>query len=291
MRVGLLTLGIFVLASGAMAQNDWEAALKKAKAEGKFVLAYFTDPECFPCQRYANQTVDNPTLAAWLRRFVVVKLDINREKERLKNWVPSWVMPGTDEGLMPVTVITDSKGKVVDYVIGHLDAGAFAAYLKAFLQGKRSDTIERRLKEKPNDLLTLYEAAVWFLERGNGQRGLPLAQKVLKLDAKNQKGYHAPMRLHLGLYYATHHVRQAHLAIDEFQAVINRFPNSREAEEARFYLATTHLALGQDAQARKWLNEIVRTGKSTLLREHAKKLLRFLDTEPPADLRRGDEEQ
>ncbi len=291
MRIGLLTLGIFALASGTMAQNDWAMALKRSKAERKFLLAYFTDPECFPCQRYANQTVNNPALSAWLRRFVVVKLDVNREKERLKKWVPGWEIPGTGEGILPVMVITDSNGKVVDYVIGHLNADAFAAYLKAFLQGKRSDTIERRLKEKPDDLPTLYEAAVWYLERGDGQRGLPLAQKVLNLDAKNRKGYYAPMKVHLGLYYAIHRVRQAHLAIEEFQTVIKRFPNSREAEEARFYLATTHLALGQDAQARKWLEEVVRTSKSALLRQKAEKLLRFLDTQPPADLRRGDEEQ
>jgi hypothetical protein len=36
------------------------------------------------------------------------------------------------------------------------------------------------------------------------------------------------------------------------------------------------------------LNEVVRTSKSALLREHARKLIRFLETEPPADLRRGE---
>jgi len=96
--------------------------------------------------------------------------------------------------------------------------------------------------------------------------------------------------LHLGLYYVTHHTRLAHRALDEFRFLIEKFPNTREAEEARFYLAVTHLALGQDSEARRWLNEVLRISHSATLKAQARKLLRFLDTEPPADLRRGDGE-
>lgn len=272
------------LLSVAVAQDDWANALKRAKAERKYVLAYFADPECFTCQRYTVQTVDNPTLQSLLRRFVVVKLDATKEQKRLKGLVPNF------KEILPVTVIADSKGKVADFIVGHLNTDAFAAFLKAFLKGKRTDTVERQLKAKPNDLPTLYEAAVWFLERGDGQRGLPLAQKVLQMDPENRKGYYAPMRLHLGLYYVTHHTRLAHRALDEFRFLIEKFPNTREAEEARFYLAVTHLALGQDSEARRWLNEVLRISHSATLKAQARKLLRFLDTEPPADLRRGDGE-
>jgi len=265
------------------AQNDWANALRRAKRERKYVLAYFADPECFTCQRYMAQTVDNPQLSPLLRRFVVVKVDAAKEQKRLKEFLPQW-----DEIPLPVVVITDSNGKLVDLIVGHLNSDAFAAFLKAFLSGKRTDTVEKQLKAKPNDLPTLYEAAVWFLERGDGKRGLPLAEKVLQLDPNNRKGYYAPMKLHVGLFYATHRTRLAHKAIDEFRELIKRFPNTREAEEARFYLAVTHLALGQDAEAKRILNEVVRTSKSALLREHARKLIRFLETEPPADLRRGD---
>lgn len=281
MRIWSLVLGIFTMASMAMAQSNWDAGLKKAKAERKFVLAYFTDPECFLCQRYASQTVGNPSLAPMLKRFVVVKMDVNREKKRLQGWLPN------REVILPVMVITDSKGKLSDYVIGHLNADAFAAYLKAFLQGKRSDTVERKLKQNPNDLPTLYEAAVWYLERGEGTKGMPLAKRVLKMDADNRKGYYAPMRVHIGLFYATRRIHIAHLAIDEFRDVVERFPKTKAAEEARFYLAATHLALGQDAEAKRWLKEVLKTSKSPILLKNAQKLLRFLEKEPPADLRRG----
>ncbi len=282
MRAFCVLAVVVAVLSAAVAQGSWERALKQAKTERKFVLAYFADPNCFTCQRYMAQTVDNPSLRPLLQRFVVIKLDAAKEQKRLLTYMPQW------RGTLPVLVILDSNGKLVDLVLGHLNADAFEAFLKAFLQGKRTDTVEQRLKAKPNDLPTLYEAAVWFLERGDGQRGLPLAQKVLQMDADNRKGYYAPMRLHLGLYYTMHQTRLAHRAIDEFRTVFQRFPNTREAEEARFYLAVTHLALGQDAEARKWLNEVVKRSKSPLLREKAQKLLRFLDTEPPADLRRGE---
>lgn len=275
-------LVLVVIPSFGMAQSSWDEALKKAKAEGKFLLAYFTDPDCFTCQRYMAQTVDNPALRRELQRFVVVKLDAKKEQKRVLTFFPNW------KGVLPILVFADGNGKVVDFVVGHLNTEAFRSLLNAFLAGKRTDTIERRLKAKPNDLATLYEAAVWFLERGDGQRGLPLAQKVLQMDLDNRKGYYAAMRLHLGLYYATHQTALAHRAIDEFRAVLTRFPKSKEAEEARFYLGVTHLALGQDTEARRYLTEVVQRSKLPLLREKAKKLLHFLHTEPPADLRRGE---
>ncbi len=284
MRSVFIVVLVGVMVALVIAQGTWENALKRAKSEGKYVLAYFADPECFTCQRYMVQTIDNPQLASLLHRFITVKMDATKEIKKLREFLPKWEEPFP----LPVIVITDSRGKVVDLIVGHLSADAFAAFLKAFLKGKRTDTIEKQLKAKPNDLPTLYEAAVWFLERGDGQRALPLAQKVLQLDPNNRKGYYAPMRLHLGLYYSTHQTRLAHKAIDEFREVIKRFPNTREAEEARFYLAVTHLALGQDAEAKRMLNEFLRTSKSAALKEQARKLLRFLETEPPADLRRGE---
>lgn len=284
MRNFFVTVLVGAIVASVVAQNEWTNALKRAKSERKYVLAYFADPECFTCQRYMAQTIDNPQLQPLLSRFVVVKMDAVKEVKKLREFLPKMEEPFP----LPVIVIADSNGKVVDLVVGHLNADALTAFLKAFLKGKRTDTVEKQLKAKPNDLPTLYEAAVWFLERGDGQRGLPLAQKVLQLDPDNRKGYYAPMRLHLGLYYSTHRTRLAHKAIDEFREVIKRFPNTREAEEARFYLAVTHLALGQDAEAKKMLQEVLRTSKSALLKEQAKKLLRFLETEPPADLRRGE---
>lgn len=280
--LSLVLAGMTITACNA--EDVWTSALKKAKSERKNVLAYFADSECLTCQRYMAQTIDNPQLKPLLRSFVVVKLDAMKERERLRKFLPKWQEPIP----LPVIVITDSEGKVADLIVGHLNPDAFAAFLKAFLSGKRTDTIEKRLKEKPSDLATLYEAAVWFLERGDGTRGLPLAEKVLRLDPDNRKGYYAPMKLHLGLYYSTHRTRLAHKAIDEFQDVIRRFPNTREAEEARFYLSVTYLALGQDKEAKRMLNEFLKTSKSPLLREQAKKLLHFLETEPPADLRRGE---
>jgi hypothetical protein len=49
------------------------------------------------------------------------------------------------------------------------------------------------------------------------------------------------------------------------------------------------LALGQDSEARRWLTEVAKVSKSAALKTNAEKLLRFLDKEPPADLRRGEE--
>lgn len=285
MRALLCAILLSLTITGTVAQDIWTSALKRAKKEGKYVLAYFSDPQCFTCQRYASQTVDNPKLAPFLKRFVVVKMDAVKEWEKLREFLPKW-----NEIPLPVTAIIDANGKLVDLIVGHLNADTFAAFLKAFLMGRRTNTVEKRLKANPNDLGVLYEAAVWFLERGDGSRGLPLAEKVLRLDPDNSKGFYAPMKLHLGVFYATHRTRLAHKAVEEFREVIGRFPNTREAEEARFYLAVTHLALGQDREAEKLLKEFLRTSRSALLRRQAQKLLHFLETEPPADLRRGEGE-
>lgn len=284
MKRSVIVLGvIFGAGNFGMGPDAWEKALERARAEGKTVLAYFYDLTCLQCRRYARQTVDNPFLAPVLRHFVVVKLDIRERKALLKELLPHWV------NIRPILVLVSPDGKVNDSVIGHLNARAFATYLKGFLQGRTTEAVERKLKEKPNDLLTLYKAAVWFLELGDGERGLPIAERVLKLDPEGKKGFHAPMRVHLGLFYVIHRVREAPRALKEFHEVIRRFPETKAAEEARFYLAATYLALGNDKEAREWLKAVLRESRSKTLRKYAKRLLKFLDTEPPADMRRGEE--
>ncbi|MCS7223058.1 MAG: thioredoxin family protein [Armatimonadetes bacterium] len=288
MRILLVTIIALFIATFSFSQDLWTKTVSQAKKEKKRILVYLTDDECLNCVRFYRQTVGNRQLKALVDRFVVLKLSAPEETKLFRKLVPEWSVP--EKALvLPALAFFTPDGRLHDWVEGHLSEAAFASYLRLILKGEHSQSAIADYRAGKRDLATLYRAAVWYLERGDGTRGLPLAQRVIKGDPNNAKGLAAPAWLHIGLYYATHQPRKANLAIEAFREIVNRWPDTKEAQEGRFYLGVTHLALGQDKDAKRWLMETVKRKPSQPIKEAAQRLLNFLEREPPADLRRGDE--
>ncbi len=288
MKKAFMTAICFLLAAATVGQDIWKQTVGQAMKEKKKILVYLTDPDCLNCVRMARQTVDNSQLKSLLSQFRILKLPGPEQSSLFRKLVPKWSVPEKALVLPAIAVFTP-EGRLIDWVEGHLNERAFAAYLGVVLKGGHSQSLLLGYQAGKRDLKSLFQAGVWYLERGDGQKGLPLIQEVIRRDPKNEKGYGASARLHFGLFYALHRPQRAHLAISAFQELIRLFPNSREAQEARFYLAVAHLALGQDQMAKKWLRETLSRNPPQPIARAADRLLDFLNREPPADLRRGDE--
>lgn len=91
------------------------------------------------------------------------------------------------------------------------------------------------------------ELALIYLERYNLEKGKPLADKAFTVDPENKTGHLPELHVNLGLYYGNHiddenaedYFRKAET---HFQAVIQKYPESKEYEHAHYYLAVIFIA-------------------------------------------------
>jgi thiol:disulfide interchange protein len=111
-------------------ENDYARALKKAKAEDKYLFVDAYASWCGPCKEL-KQTTFNDSLAAEFFNKSFVNLSVDMEKEQGPSLSSKW---GVEE--YPTLLIIDMNGKILHRSVGYLNAGQLTAFGKKGLQEK-----------------------------------------------------------------------------------------------------------------------------------------------------------
>lgn len=132
-----LTLALLAACSVALAsdfpkgspafETKLSEALKKAKAEGKPVIAVFSAVWCGPCQMMKKQVYPSAEVTPFHDKFVWAYLDTDEaanEADASKYGVSG----------IPHIQFLDKNGKPVDKQVGSSPAGEFAKTLEGILQ-------------------------------------------------------------------------------------------------------------------------------------------------------------
>lgn len=107
--------------------------------------------------------------------------------------------------------------------------------------------LKTELEKNPDNPKANAELALIYLERNNLEKGMPLADKAFTLDPENETGYLPALHINLGLYYGNHVDGENaedyfRMAESHFQAVIQKYPESKKYEHAHYYLAVIFIA-------------------------------------------------
>lgn len=138
--VGVALMSITGAQAALTELEDYEAALKQAAKENKFVLLDFTGSDwCPPCKMMAKDVFATDEFAKFAEKnLVVVKLDFS----------PTGAKPGKFQEqheylaqrfkieAFPTFVLLDSKGKPVDSVMGYQPGGP-EAFIKWIQKGQK----------------------------------------------------------------------------------------------------------------------------------------------------------
>lgn len=109
-------------------ENSYSIALKKAKAERKYVFVDAYTTWCGPCKQLKNITFKDSQAADFFNKnFVNISIDM--EKGEGADLASKW-----DVQEYPTLLILDYNGKVLLRSIGYLDAKQLTAFGKKALQ-------------------------------------------------------------------------------------------------------------------------------------------------------------
>jgi thioredoxin 1 len=121
-------LSLLVLTASASAavnwENNYEAALQKAKKESKLVMVDLYADWCGPCRLLDKNTFGNKDVEGRLsKEFIAVKIDLDRSKEA------EGLAKKFGANAIPHVIFVDSDGKKISDIIGYVAANEFLKQL------------------------------------------------------------------------------------------------------------------------------------------------------------------
>ena len=128
--------------------TDYDAALAKARSDGKQVVIDFYAMWCGPCKLMERNTFTDANVRKRVTDFVPLKIDVDRQPEIAQKY--------GIEGL-PTTAVVDAEGRVLTGAVGYLDPERFLKVLDSAAEQERLP--ERGILGKPAPSLGV---KTWF---------------------------------------------------------------------------------------------------------------------------------
>ena len=174
-----------------------------------------------------------------------MKVDIEANPDNLAAYQRYIGGPGVG---VPAVAFVDYEGNLINKPPLHLafEPEQFAGMMENTLEVEEDfQRLRRGIKKNPSDPEMNAELALIYLQRGNFEKGLPLADKTFALDPKNKTGRLPALHINLGLYYGDHIDGENgqdyfQKAETHFRTVIQKYTKSEDYEPAHYYLGVAY---------------------------------------------------
>ena len=224
--------------------TKFEDAVAEAQETGKTVLAAFYAYDCPLCKAMDDSTYADDRVISTLRNLVAVRLEIETD---------SLLSRALHVREQPTALFLRSDGTEIDRIVGFVGPGIFTTRAQNILAGRR--TLEDLLTHEEdhlNDTPYLIELAQKLYHTGEQNEALTRLARVWEVDPQNRLGVTDRALFMWGriLNEQDHHSQ----SIDQFDRLIDSFPQSSLVPEARLYRAVS--MLGVQGRGQEGINEL-----------------------------------
>ena len=219
--------------------HEFETAKAEAgRTKKPLIIDFYTD-WCKYCKMLDTLTYVDSIVISMSNDYLFVKIDAERD-----------TILARDYGIAgyPTIVVTNSDGSEIDRIWGYLPPNEFYNQVQLYLQGKETlDDYLSRLEDEPDNPEYLMLIGEKFASRSQWQKSIDFYNRVLQLDLDNKRGLGS--RSLAAVYDVHSRSRDYKTAIEIATDLINRFPDSPEAETATAMLGYFAAKSGDDKNA------------------------------------------
>ncbi|MCX7800449.1 MAG: thioredoxin family protein [Fimbriimonadales bacterium] len=234
----------------APAQTRWasglEAGLQEARRSGRLVLALFVAEGCSWCQRLERETLADPRVEQELKALVPVRLEAPKQGSEA---VRRYRVQG-----FPTAVLLNARGEAEASLLGFRPPAEFLEALRqAVADAKARPALEARIAKDPKDADALLRLAAAAARSGNLSRARQMVDRAEESDPQDRFRRLARTLCLVGDAFQA--AMRYEDAIGFFQRALKHARSPEEAGYARLSIAACRISRGEDAAARRELQE------------------------------------
>lgn len=228
--------GLFAVLSSPVALGSslrWELspplapAVKQAAQQKRLLVVKIWSSKCPECTQLDKILLGNDQLTKLLSRHLTLAYHAE-EGEGINVALRYNIV------VFPTILIIGADGLEVGRVTGALSVKDLSTMLRGIVDGSQTlPKLEKRLAQRPDDVSLRLRVGMEWAYRGMRSQAIAHLDQVINADSLNHQGLAAKALLTLGNVLFWRGLRDYSAAEKNLRHIVNRFPSSPEANEAK----------------------------------------------------------
>jgi len=216
---------------------EWLKSMKlgkeNAEQQDKPLVVYYRVADIDYCKKMENVTFSDTDVVSLAKDFLWVWVDgYSKEDLVMEYGVIAY----------PTTIFYSPQGEELARRVGQLSPQELLQVLKFVKEGRNEFAeLEEKLTGDPQNVELLYDYALALRNRGETIKARDKFVEITELDAKNEVGWTDDAYLQIGVMDFSS--GNASMAVESFEIVVERFPESESAPKALIYMGDAYQLL------------------------------------------------
>jgi len=208
----------------------WHTAMEEGKeiasAEHKTLIVYYSADWSKMSEAFEDDVLANAEVEKKLADLVAVHIDSDVDEETPKAYAVT---------AYPTTIFYTPQGEEITRVVGLVSVKKFIRLLDDVAAGRVETLNELLAREEanPDDLELAYEVGTMYVETGRPEKALSRFDKILTEDAANESGLRPGALMNRGFIALL--AQQPEPALAYFEEVLENYATAPEAKKCYLY--------------------------------------------------------
>lgn len=150
----------------------------------------------------------------------------------------------------PTVILANSSGQEIDRIVGYEPAPDFIKHINGYLKGEGTlSDYEQKVQKNPGDMQLWFSLADKYQGRRDFDKAVASFNKVVELDPKDTSGKASEALYNIGFMYMGRNVKDFPKALETFQGLVKKYPDSKVALDAEEYIPYSYEKMADTTKA------------------------------------------